>query len=42
MYIPIVGIILKLYNIGYVDKKHLVNYLQEGINMSILPGGFEE
>jgi 2-acylglycerol O-acyltransferase 2 len=42
LFVPVVGLFLRLWDVQSVDSKHMKRLMKEGRNISLMPGGFEE
>jgi hypothetical protein len=42
LFVPVVGLFLRLWDVQSVDSKHMKKLMKEGRNISLMPGGFEE
>jgi hypothetical protein len=42
LFVPIVGLFLRLWDVQSVDSRNMKKLMKEGRNISLMPGGFEE
>ena len=42
LFVPVVGLFLRLWDVQSVDSRHMKKLMKEGRNISLMPGGFEE